>query len=47
MAEELRPSGPHSSESQKAFDVFRPPGYQKPVQSGDSHQHLLNDVHEG
>ena len=44
----MRPSQPRSSsESQKAFDVFRPPGYQKSVQSGDSHQRLLSEVHEG
>ena len=48
IAEDLRPSQPRSSsESQKAFDVFRPPGYQKSVQSGDSHQRLLSEVHEG
>ena len=44
---ELRPSRPRSSESQKAFDVFRPPGFQMPIRSGDSTQHLINDVHEG
>ena len=47
LAEELRPSKPRTSESQKAFDVFRPPGYQRPVHSGDSGQHLLNGVNEG
>ena len=50
IAEDLRPSQPRKSsntESQKAFDVFRPPGYQKSVHSGDSHQRLLSEVHEG
>ena len=35
--------------SGKAFDVFRPPGYQRPVESGSgsSRQYLLNGVNEG
>ena len=36
--------------SVKAFDVFRPPGYQHPVGSGgsgSSRQYLLNGVNEG
>lgn len=31
----------------RAFDVFRPPGYQRPVLSGDSRQYLLNEVNQG
>ena len=34
----------------KAFDVFRPPGYQRPVESGssgNSRQYLLNGVNQG
>ena len=35
--------------SGKAFNVFRPPGYQRPVESGSgsSRQYLLNGVNEG
>ena len=34
----------------KAFDVFRPPGYQRPIESGgsgSSRQYLLNGVNQG
>ena len=36
IAEAMKPSVPYSSDSQRAYDVFRPPGYQKPVRSGAS-----------
>ena len=41
------PPQPPRPPSVKAFDLFRPPGYQRPVGSGNSRQYLLNGVNQG
>lgn len=45
--EVIKPSRPKTTDSQKAYDVFRPPGYKRPPRTPESPVNAMHNVREG